>query len=70
MVTQVENFSCTIFLRLRHLNFFSQLKEMKSKVEAARDSEKKTKKQLDDTDNERRRLEKALLSARDELDAT
>lgn len=43
---------------------------MKSKVEAARDSEKKTKKQLDDTENERRRLEKALSSARDELDST
>lgn len=49
---------------------FSEMKEMKSKVEAARDSEKKTKKQLDDTENERRRLEKALLSARDELDST
>ena len=43
---------------------------MKSKVEAARDSEKKTKKQLDDVDNERKRLEKALASARDELDST
>ena len=43
---------------------------MKSKVEAARDSEKKTKKQLDDTENERRRLEKALSNARDELDST
>lgn len=39
-------------------------------MEAARDSEKKTKKQLDDTENERRRLEKALSSARDELDST
>ena len=43
---------------------------MKSKVEAARDSEKKTKNQLDDTENERRRLEKALSNARDELDST
>ena len=39
-------------------------------MEAARDSEKKTKKQLDDTENERRRLEKALSNARDELDST
>ena len=43
---------------------------MKSKVEAAKDSEKRTKKQLDDTENERRRLEQALTNARDELDST
>ena len=43
---------------------------MKSKVDAARESEKKTKKQLDDIDNERRRLERALASAHDELDST
>ena len=48
---------------------FFQIKEMKSKVEAAKDSEKRTKKQLDDTENEKRRLEHALNTARDELDS-
>lgn len=58
------------FLFISSILFCFKLKEMKSKVEAARDSEKKTKKQLDDVDNERKRLEKALASARDELDST
>lgn len=38
-------------------------------MEAVKESEKRTKKQLDDTENERRQLEQALNTARDELDS-
>ena len=39
-------------------------------MDTAREMEKSTKKQLENTENEKRRLEKALTSARDEIDAT
>lgn len=55
---------------MRVIFFCRIVQEMKSKVDAAQDSEKKTRKQLDDAENERRRLEKALVTARDELDMT
>ena len=47
-----------------------QVQELKSKMEAAREEATVTKKQLDDTANAKRQLEKALASARDEIDAT
>lgn len=46
-----------------------QVQELKSRAEAAREAATSSKKQLDDSENERKRLEKALTSARDEVDA-
>lgn len=47
-----------------------QVQELKTKMEAAKEEAVVTKKQLDETANAKKQLEKALASARDEIDAT
>lgn len=63
--------SIQLYLQSAHLKYsYIFIQKMKAVADAAKDAANESKKQLEFSEDERRKLEKSLNAAREELDTT